>query len=150
MLQEVLIVGENHVVKGMVVTQENASVVIDLLECDAVAEECHFVASRIVVEPEVIEAVTRSLPPVGGVTDIKHDGRFLAEELFKDGSHHIENFWVVGAMFMLGVVDEKVVGTIIHEDSVFVETDSVVYLLVGHKAESEVAQLSQHVGRSLV
>ena len=51
---------------------------------------------------------------------------------------------------MLGVVDEKVVGTIIHEDSVFVETYSVVYLLVGHKAESEVAQLSQHVGRSLV
>ena len=38
MLQEVLIVGENHVVKRMVVTQEYAGVVVDLLEGDAVAE----------------------------------------------------------------------------------------------------------------
>ena len=131
-------------------SHEDAGVVVDLLECDAVTEECHFVASGVVVEPEVIEAVTRCLPPVGGVTDIKHNCRFLTEELFEDGSHHIKNLWVVGSMFMLGVIDEKVVGTIIHEDSVLVETDGVVYLLVGHEAESEVAQLCQLIGRSLV
>lgn len=90
------------------------------------------------------------MPLVGGVAYIKHDGRFLAEEPFKDGGHHFENLWVVGTMFMLGVINEKVVGTIIHEDSVFVESDGVVYLLVGHEAESEVAQLRQCVGRTLV
>ena len=38
MLQEVLIIGENHVVQGMVVAHEDAGVIVDLLEGNAVAE----------------------------------------------------------------------------------------------------------------
>ena len=148
MLQEVLIVREYHVVERMVVPHEDACIIVDILEFDGITIKCHFVTAGVIIEPKVVEAVTRSLSFVGGVTYIKHDSWFLAEELFKDSGHHFKNLWVVGAMFMLSVIDEKVIGTIIHEDSVFVETDGVVYLLVGHEAESEVAQLLQNVGRT--
>ena len=134
----------------MVVPHEDACIIVDILEFDGITIKCHFVTAGVIIEPKVVEAVTRSLSFVGGVTYIKHDSWFLAEELFKDSGHHFKNLWVVGAMFMLSVIDEKVIGTIIHEDSVFVETDGVVYLLVGHEAESEVAQLLQNVGRTLV
>ena len=51
MFQEVLIVGENHVVQGVVMAQEDASVVLRILEGDAVAEERHLMVAGVVVEP---------------------------------------------------------------------------------------------------
>jgi hypothetical protein len=108
--QEVLIVREYHVVERMVVPHEDACIIVDILEFDGITIKCHFVTAGVIIEPKVVEAVTRSLSFVGGVTYIKHDSWFLAEELFKDSGHHFKNLWVVGAMFMLSVIDEKVIG----------------------------------------
>lgn len=36
--QEVLVIREYHVVKRMIMTQKNASVVFDILECDGIAK----------------------------------------------------------------------------------------------------------------
>lgn len=68
MFQEVLIVGENHIVQGMVVAQEDAGIVLRILEGDAVAEERHLVVAGVVVEPKVIETVASGLSLVSGVT----------------------------------------------------------------------------------
>ena len=57
MLQEVLIVGENHVVQGMVVAQEYASVVFRFLEGDTVAEKRHAVDLRQMVRRAKVEFV---------------------------------------------------------------------------------------------
>lgn len=71
MFQEVLIIGENHVMQGMVVAQKDASVALRLLKSDAVAEERHLMVAGVVVEPEVVETVASSLPLVGGVADVE-------------------------------------------------------------------------------
>ena len=77
-------------------------------------------------------------------------GGLLAEELFEDDGHYVENFRVVGAVLVLAVIDEEMVGAIVHEVRVFVETDVVVYLLVGHETERHVVDLRQTVGRAKV
>lgn len=43
----------------MVVAQEDASVILDLLEGNGVAEQGHLMAAGVVVEPEVAESVMR-------------------------------------------------------------------------------------------
>ena len=146
MFQEVLIVGKNHVVQGMVVAQEDAGVVLRVFEGDAVAEERHLMVAGVVVEPEMVETVAGGLPLVGGVADIEHNCGFLTEELLKDDGHRVENLGVVGTMLVLAVVDEKMIGTIVHEIRVFVETGVVVYLLVGHETERQIVDLRQLVG----
>ena len=145
MFQEVLIVGENHVVQGMVVAQEDAGVVLRILEGDAVAEERHLMVASVVIEPKMVKTVAGGLPLVGGVADIEHNGWLLTEELFKYNGHRVENLGVVGTVLMFAVVDEEMVGTLVHEVRVFVETGVVVYLLVGHKAERQVVDLRQLV-----
>ena len=148
--QEVLIVSENHVVQGMVVTQEDAGVVFRILEGDAVTEERHLMVAGIVVEPEVVETVAGGLSLVGGVAYVEHDSRFLIEELFEDDSHRVENLRVVGAVLVLAVVDEEMIGTLVHQVRVFVKTDVVAYLLIGHEAERQIVNLRQLVGRAMV
>ena len=150
MLQEVLIVGENHVVQGMVMAQEYASGVVRFLEGDTVAEERHLMVAGVVVEPEVIEAVAGGLALVGGVADVEHDGGLLAEELFEDDGHYVENLRVVRAVLVLAVIDEEMVSAIVHEVRVLVETDVVAYLLVGHETERHVVDLRQMVRRAKV
>lgn len=54
----------------MIVAQENASVIADLLEGDGVTIERHLMATSIVVEPKVIETVACSLTLVSGVAYI--------------------------------------------------------------------------------
>ncbi len=121
--QEVLIIGKNHVVQGVVVTQEDASVVPRILEGDAIAEECHLVVAGIVIEPEVVETITGGMALVGGVANIEHDGRFLTEELFEDDGHNVKNLRVVGAVLILAVINKEMIGTLVHEVRVLVETD---------------------------
>ena len=87
--------------------QEDASVIFDFFECDRVAEERHLMAAGVVVKPEMIETVTCSLSLIGRVTDVKHDGRFLIEELFEDYCYNIEYLGIIGAVFVLTVVDKK-------------------------------------------
>ena len=54
MFQEVLIVGKNHVMQRVVVTQEDASIVLRILEGDTITEKRHLMVTGIVVEPEVV------------------------------------------------------------------------------------------------
>ena len=75
----------------MIVTHEDACIVTHFLESDAVAIERHLMAAGVVVEPEVIQAVTRCLSFVSGVADIKHDSWLLTEKFFEYDSHHFEN-----------------------------------------------------------
>ena len=150
MFQEVLIVGENHVMQGMVVTQKDTSVVLRILKSDAVAEKRHLVIASVIVEPEVVKTVAGGLTLVGGVANIEHDSGLLAEELFEDNGHRVENLWVVRAVLVFTVVDKKMIGALFHEVRVFVETDIVAYLLVGHKVERHVVDLCQLVGRAKV
>ena len=93
----------------MIVTQKDSCIVLDFLECDGIAEECHLVAASIVVKPEVIEAVACCLPFVGRITDIEHDCWLLTKELFKNYSHDIKYLRIVGAMFVLAIVNKEMV-----------------------------------------
>ena len=127
----------------MIVTQEDASVIFDFLECDRVAEKRHLMASGVVVKPKMIETVTCCLSLIGRVTDVEHDSRFLIEELFEDYSYNIENLGIIGAVLVLTIVDKEMVCAIVHKECIFIEADDIVYLLVGYKAESEVVDLSQ-------
>ena len=135
MLQEVLIVRENHIMQWMVMAHENACIVINFLESDGVAIERHLVAAGIVVEPKVIEAVASSLTVIRRVADVKHNSWLLAEEFLKDDGHHFEYFGIIGTMLVLAVVYEEMVGSIVHKNGVLVETNSVVYLLMGNKTK---------------
>ena len=130
--------------------QEYARIILDFLECDRVAEKRHLMAAGVVVKPEMIETVTRCLSLIRRVTDVEHDGRLLIEELFEDYCYNIEYLGIIGAMFVLTVVDKEMVCTIIHKECIFIEADDIVYLLVSYKAESEVVNLRQMVRRTHV
>ena len=134
----------------MIMTQKDSGIVLDILESDRITEERHLMTAGIVVEPEVVETITSCLPFVCRITDIKHDCWFLIEELFKNDGHHFKYFWVVGTMFMLGVIDKEMISTIVHKERVFIETDHIMYLLVGYKAEGNVVYLRQFVWRTQV
>lgn len=126
----------------MIVTHEDTSVVTNILESNSITVERHFVIAGIIIEPKMIETITRSLTFVSRVADVEHNCWFLIEELFKNDSHHFKYLRIVSSMFVLAIIDEKMVGTIIHENCVFVEANSIMYLLIGHKTKGKFNQLS--------
>jgi len=45
-------------------------------------------------------------------------------------------------MFMLTIVYEKMIGTIIHENSVFIKAYCIMDILIGNKTKSKLTQLT--------
>ncbi len=45
-------------------------------------------------------------------------------------------------MFMLTIVYEKMIGTIIHKDSVFIKAYYIMNILIGNKTKSKLTQLT--------
>jgi hypothetical protein len=79
----------------MIVTHKDTCIVVNLLESDRIAVEGHFMATGIIVEPKMVETVTRCLPMVGRVADIEHNCRLLTEELFQNNGHYIKNLGII-------------------------------------------------------
>ena len=53
---------------------------------------------------------------------------------------------IIRSMFMLTIVYEKMIGTIIHKDSVFIKAYCIKNILIGNKTKSKLTQLTQLVG----
>ena len=126
----------------MIVTHKNSCIIVNLLESDRIAVESHFMATCIIVEPKMVETVASCLTMVGRVTDIEHDCRLLTEEFFQNDGHYIKNLGIIRSMFMLTIVYEKMIGTIIHKDSVFIKAYCIMNILIGNKTKSKLTQLT--------
>ena len=130
----------------MIVTHKNACVVVNILESDRITVECHLVATGIIVKPKMVKTVSCSLAMVGRVTDIEHDRRLLTEEIFQNDGDNIKNLGIIRSMFVLTIVYEEMIGTIVHEDGVFIKAYCIMNVLIGYKTKSKLTQLTQLVG----